>query len=1336
MKRETYVYLLFFTFSLSTFAYGNNIHFRTVGSLQGLSQSSAISIWQDKIGRMWIGNDALNCYDGTSSKVYRISEYYPEIEDADIHNICGTESHIFFMAGNNLIEFDITKETFQHTEIKAQYITVIDDILYYSTLDGELFNYDPYSYKKTLLYTIPSKEIIITHILQEEGNVFWLGTTNGLYKVDIASKEILSLFFETDFIYSLFRDSFENIWISCRGNQVQILQPNEQIIPLLNSENKPPKGEVLCFTEDSKGIVWIGSYMGVYTAQPPIRDKRAGILQESIIPEASIFALHTDQQGTIWIGSYYGDVRYFNPETDNYTLYIGKEREVGFLHGMVLGDIVEDNEGNLYVASEGSGVNIIKNNRSDISQIISRDGSNNKIRSLFYDKEYNRLYIGSYMQGLSFIERYTEKQTKIETDIFTSRYQRIIEDIILYENYLILSTQDGLFKMDRKTLEVTLLFAEQELQDLCRGITRTIYLDDRNVLWVSSLNNGLFTIDMNTRRVLEFYGDGLKDKKIIPSAVISICGDSKHGLYFATLKSGILSYNMENNTFRNYTTEGDLLLSDICYNVELSRYGNLVVTSNKGVSILNISVRREIDSSSHIRLDGNSPIMSISPDCGLYISPRDGLIFVGGLQRLISFDERDITMAKRNYSLYFSSLLVNNVPINSPSEILPQSLQTVQQIVLPANKNTISITFSSSNYISPYYTRYEYRLKGLDDLKEWTKTDYKTITYTALPAGEYTLEVRETTDPDKTTSIKVIILPTFWQSKLAYLLYCVLVLIIVILLVKEQNKKMTMADELYEEKRKSKLLDEESKNKLDFFEGIANEFRTPLTLIIATLDGLANDFNSVTKSKIDKIKKHTIHLQLLFKELQDFRYAKNGLLKLNVRHYSITNFLQEVYETALDFDSDGQISFRYYHTDEDIKAWFDMEQMQKVLYNLILIAYRSVLTKGTINLSLNNNTDNIEIQINCIGKSFNEELFEQILELLNNEQDFFSQSKNNHGLFDNGIGIAFSKRIINMHKGSLEVKREEGQISIIINLKTGDKHFSEEEKEGTYKKQEMKLPTLFSKIQGEEKERLNVESPEEESTKRRFRILVVDRDKDIKTILKDAFSSIYEVYEANSAEEAMKIALTKQPEIIISEVSLIGQSGLELCHMLKANIETLHIPILLMTTYPSTKQQNESIRAGADDYIVKPFNLEYLFLRCNSIVKYRSSILQKYKGKLIDDIPEMATNNYDQEFLDKAVQILENNLINPDFDVYMWSKELGIGRTRLFDRVKQVTGMTPNDYILSVKINKAMKLLREREDLTISEIAYQFGFSNPAYFTKCFKRQVGVPPQQYRRKEG
>jgi len=1336
MRRAACIYLVFFAFVLPCFASGSSLHFRTVGSLQGLSQSSAISIWQDKIGRMWIGNDALNCYNGTSSKVYRISEYYPEIEDSNIHNICGTESHLFFMAGSNLIEFDITKEIFHNTNINVQYITVIDSILYYSTFEGELFSYDPDSDKNTLLYTTPSKDIIITYILQDKENVFWLGTTNGLYKVDTVSGKKLSLFFEADVINCLFKDSFGNIWISCRANQVQILQPNENIIPLLNSDENPLNVEILCFTEDSKGIVWIGSYAGIYTIQPPIRDRKAIILQESIMSEASIFALYTDQQGTIWIGSYYGDVRYFNPETDNYTLYIGKEREAGFLHGMVLGDIVEDNEGNLYVASEGSGVNVIKYDRSEITQITSNYGSNNKIRSLFYDQEYNRLYIGSYMKGLSFINKNTDRQIEVKTDVFTSRYQQIIEDIILYENYLILSTQDGLFKIDRKSQVITPLFVEHELQDLCRGVARTIYLDDRNVLWVSSLDNGLFTIDMNTRKVLDFYGDGLKNKTVIPSAVISICGDSKHGLYFATLKSGILSYNLENNTFRNYTTEGDLLLSDICYNVELSRYGNLVVTSNKGVSILNISVRKEIDSSSHIRLDGNSPIMSISPDCGLYVSPRDGLIFVGGLQRLLSFDEKDITMAKRNYSLYFSSLLVNNVPINSPSEILPQSLHTVQQIILPANKNTISVTFASSNYLSPYYTRYEYRLRGLDDLKEWTKTDYKTITYTALPAGEYTLEVRETTDLDKTISLKIIIQPTFWQSKLAYLLYFVLALIIVILLVKEQNKKMTMADELYEEKRKSKILDEESRNKLDFFEGIANEFRTPLTLIIATLDGLANDFNSVTKSKIEKIKKHTIHLQRLFKELQDFRYARNGMLKLNVRHYSITSFLQEVYETALDFDSDGQISFRYYHTDEDIKAWFDMEQMQKVLYNLILIAYRSVLTKSTINLSLNNNTDNIEIQINCIGKSFNEELFEQIVELLNNEQDLLSQSKNNHGLFDNGIGLTFSKRIINMHKGSLKVKREEGQISLIINLKTGDKHFSEEEKEGTYKRQEIKLPTLFSKIQVEEKERLNVELPEEQSTKRRFKILVVDRDKDIKTILKDAFSSIYEVYEANSAEEAMKIALTNQPEIIISEVSLIGQSGLELCQMLKANIETLHIPILLMTTYPSIKQQNESIRAGADDYIVKPFNLEYLFLRCNSIVKYRSGILQKYKGKLIDDIPEMATNNYDQEFLDRAVHILENNLINPDFDVYMWSKELGIGRTRLFNRVKQVTGMTPNDYILSVKINKAMKLLREREDLTISEIAYQFGFSNPAYFTKCFKRQAGVPPQQYRRKEG
>jgi len=1326
---------------LSITAKGERFQFKTVGSLQGLSQSSAMSIWQDGLGRMWFGNDALNCYNGTTTKIYRISEFYPDIEDADIHGICGTDSTMFFLAGSNILSFDFTTETLKNLEIEAQFLTIIDDILYYSSSsDGILYSYNEKSGESKLLYKMNKEDAVVTYILQDTKDIFWLGTTRGLYKVDIKTDIVISHAFETDVINSLFKDSYGNLWVSCRKNKVQIITPGGTLSPLPANKNTSKIGEVLCFTEDSKGVIWIGSYNGIYTVQPPVRNKNAVAHNEPMMTEASIFALYTDKQGTIWVGSYYGDVHYFNPETDNYTLYIGKETEPGFLHGIVLGDMTEDNDGNIYVASEGSGVNVINHNSSKISHITSANGlPNNKIRTLFFDKEYNRLYISSYLEGLSYLDVKTNKLSRINTNAFTSRYHMITEKIIPFENYLILSTQDGLFRINRNTLDVTPLFGDEELQNLCSGVIRTLYLDDKNILWISSFEKGLFTVDMNTRKALNFYGDGPKDKSTIPSAVISICGSSKHGLYFATLKSGILSYNDETKEFNNYTTKDNLLLSNICYNVALSRYGNLVATSNKGISILNISARKSINGSSHIRLDGSSPMMSISPDCGLYVSPKDGLIYVGGLQRLISFDEKDITTAKRNYSLYFSSLLVNNTLIEPPSDILPQSLSRTKEIVLPANQNTISLTFASSNYISSYYTGYEYKLNGLDGLEEWIKTDLKTITYTALPAGKYKLEVRETTDPEKIVSIGITIQPVFWRSIPAYFMYFLVLVIIIMLILKDKNTKLQLRNALSKEMGINSGLEESSKNKIRFFSGIVNEFRTPLTLIITMLDGFINDYDSISKAKMEKVKKQTMRLQSLFMELQEFNKAEDGMLHLKVGYYSLTDLIKDIYETVSDYEDVLQISFHYYHSEEDVKAWFDKEQLQKVLYNIIFMASKLVKVHGQMNIYLNSMSNKIDIQISNIGEVYDEEMLAQISDLLNDKNNFGENYERKHALYGNSIGLILSKKIMDMHKGALTLKADKSETSFIISLKTGEKHFSEEEKIDSNEMQAMvKSPSLleFHKAEKHYKNDFNDDVAEEAGagSDKRFKLLVVDKDDEIRVMLKDVFSSVYEVHEATNVDEAIKIAIAEQPDIIISEIALLGQSGIELCNMLKSNIETLHIPIILMTTYPSSKQQNECVRVGVDDYIVKPFNLEYLFLRCNSIVKSRNNMLGKFKGKKDHEMQEMATNTQDQRFLDRAIRILENNLENADFDTYIWSKELGIGRTRLFDRIKQVTGMTPNDYIMNVKISRAMAILREKEELTVSEVAYQFGFSNPAYFTKCFKRQVGITPQQYRKK--
>lgn len=1309
-------------------------HFRTVGSQQGLSQASAISIWQDALGRMWFGNDALNCYNGESSKVYRVSEFFPELEDSDIHAICGNDSTLYFLAQDYLVGLDLLTEQFFFTGIQAVCTSMINNRLYYSTQTGGLFEYDRSSGDSRKLLDLQATGGVIYSFVEDSEDVLWIGTASGLYKIDIVTGMILSNYFEEDIITYLFKDSKGNLWISSRSKNVRIIRPNGHVSTLIYGDNKRLfEHEAISFTEDSKGDIWLGTLNGLFQVTSPLREAPAQVDKVAFMPEFSIYALYTDRQGTIWIGSYYGEVRYFNPETDNYSLYTSKEDDPSRLHGVILGDIVEDADGFLYVSSEGSGVNVISPDRRMIRHltVASHKLPHDKIRTMYYDEKYNRIYIGTYMEGLVYYERNTDRVYPVSSDSLTTRYHKIIEEIIPYNNYLILLTQDGLFKMNRQTNLISPLFTDPELKRLSSGVTRAVYLDDRNILWVSSLDNGLFTVDMTNSKLLSFYGDGLSEESIIPSPVISICGNSKQGIYFATQKSGILSFDVESEKITSYSVDQDILLSNICYKVALSGYGNLIVTSNKGVSILNISARRAINSFSHIRLDGTSPIMSLSPDCALFVSPRNRNIYVGGLQKLISFDEKEISTVKRNYTLYISSIQVNNSPLNHAAPKIHESTPRLKELELPSDKNTVSITFASSNYLSSYYTGYEYKMEGLSGFDEWTQTDHKTVSFTSLPPGTYVFTVRETSDPEKTTTLSITIKPPFWKSYPAYFLYIIIIGSVLWFAVRTSKARAVLYATLDYQKKESERVQEENKNRLNFFTGITNEFRTPLTLIITTLDKLLSDVGSVSKSKLERVRKQAIRMQSLFVELQEFREAENGLLRLKVGYYSMTKFLHEMHDVLSEYESTLQVTFNFYHPGEDVKVWFDWAQMQKVMYNLLFAISKLVHEKGNVDISLHAKASWVEIRISCNGDIYDEEMLLQLFDVFENVSQT-TELRDAMGIVPNNIiGLAFGRKIILMHKGELIVRTEKEGTSFTVRLLTGEEHFTAEEKTGTTEFITRHLPA-FPDIPEQAEE--SVVDEDKDLSEKNVKLLLVDNDDELRMILKDSFSSVYEVYEATRAEEALNIAVEEQPDVIISEVSLAGLSGIELCAALKANIKTLHIPVLLITTHPSAKQQHESVRAGAEEYVVKPFSMEYLFLRCNSMVKNHKNIRRKYTGQSEDEAQALATNLQDQRFLDKANQVVEKNIEDVAFDTTIWSKELGIGRTRLFDRIKTITGMTPNDYILQIKMNKALVLLQEHEELTISEIAYNLGFSNPAYFSKCFKKQIGITPQQYRKK--
>lgn len=1136
---------------LTHIASGSELYFRTLGVKDGLSQPSAISIWQDQTGRMWFGNDALNCYNGTTTAVFRLSEYFPSIEDSNIHNICGNDSLLFLLAEDKVISMNLFTNQLSQTDLTASSICIVGNRLY-AAKNHTVLAYDLHTKEKEVLFT--NDQYYIKYITHNKNNEFWLGTTSGVLKADLNSKKLLAVLYEKENIICQFSDSDNRLWVGTRSNKAAIIYPDGNISGI-QSNSKPFTPYIHCFTEDKQGNIWIGTLAGVYKVTYSKEGKPTLESDLPLMPESPVTALYTDKQGTLWIGPYYGNIRYINMNTNNLTFYICNEKMPDKLHGVVLGTMAEDNDGNLYVGTEGSGINILNKDKQTIGHITtaSHPLPNNKIRALWFDKQFNRMFISAYKEDLIYLDKNTNRFETIKSSLQQTPVRSTIEEIIPYKDMLILLTQNGIFKLNRQTLQVSYLFNNPELQKKCSGNIRTMYIDDKNRLWVSSLEEGLFTADLLSGKLLHTYGNGLNPESIIPSAVNSICGNTRNGLYLSTLNSGILLYNEEKNNFQSYTKQNHILLSDICYNIAMSPHGNLIVTTNKGISVIDISVKKKIGSAYHIHLNDLSQISGFGMDCGIYISSYSNDIFIGALYGLVSFNEHNISTQEHDYSLLLSSLSVNNKPVspeNSP--ILTQDIAFTKEIILPFDENTVSFTFSTTNYALSNYTPYEYKMEGLDNL--WITTNSKTITYPSLQPGQYKLTVREAENQQQEVSIDITVKQPYWLSFPAIIAYILLSMLLFFWLVKIYKNHILLKDSLNLEKKETERIEKANQERISFFTSISNEFRAPLTIIITLLNQLATDNSVSGKSRIGKVQKQALYLQNLITQLLAFSSGQQKELNLTTEYISV-----------------------------------------------------------------------------------------------------------------------------------------------------------EEEKE------EEENDTTDYKLH--------------------YSLLIVDNDSEIRALLKETFSFAYRIMEATNGDDGYAIITKEHPDIILSEISIPGISGTELCKMHKSNTETLHIPIILMSCHPSAEQQIQSIQAGADDYIVKPFNMELVLHKCNSLIRNRKNIVNKYiqQQPQAQETELLAINNQDQKFLDLAIQVIENNLDNTSFDIIHWSKSLGIGRTSLFNQIKAITGMTPNDYILSYKMKKAMLLLREENNCAIAEIAYRLGYSDPTYFSRSFKKIVGVSPLQYRK---
>jgi signal transduction histidine kinase/DNA-binding response OmpR family regulator len=626
-------------------------------------------------------------------------------------------------------------------------------------------------------------------------------------------------------------------------------------------------------------------------------------------------------------------------------------------------------------------------------------------------------------------------------------------------------------------------------------------------------------------------------------------------------------------------------------------------------------------------------------------------------------------------------------------------------------------------------------LEGFD--KNWilTSASNRTATYSNLLPKKYTFKVKASNSDGiwnpVPTELTITVLPPWWRSNWAYFIYLIFSLLIFYTVYKFISTREKLKNQIIYERLKSAKMQELEQMKLQFFTSISHEFRTPLSLIIDPLEKIINENVNLTQVKNYGMLmyRNANRLLRMTNQLLDFRKLESGQLRLELTLCDIIPFIKNITENFHFHALQRNIQFNFESAFDSLQIYIDPDKLEKILYNLISNAFKYTQDGGKITCKVESdkdidNTIVISVKDNGIGIP---------ADSLENIFNIFYQVKNNslHQSEGTGIGLALTKELVSLHKGEIIVESEPGKGSCFKILLPACSSNNIDIKE----KNDISLShginsEMFCYIDSAQlikKDKSRKENPHYDSFPL---LLIIEDNNDVRTYLKEELSLHFEIIESSNGTKGFEMASDAIPDLIISDVMMPGMDGLALCQKLKTDEHTCHIPIILLTALKSEEYKIEGYETGADAYITKPFNTNILRARISNLIESRQKLRELFSKGAVFDPMLVATNNIDKAFMEKAVEIIEKNIDNITFDIELFAAILNMSRAQLYRKIKALTNQTVHDFITTIRLNKAASLLIKGE-LSISEVAYKVGYTQPNNFSRSFSKQFGQSPTEY-----
>ncbi len=1329
--------------------YSTPIFFRHLTVADGLSHNSGMTFYQDERGFIWIGTrNGLNLYNGQNIQIFRYNKKQPESLHSNlIHQITGdSKGNVYIRCNKGLVRYNIPSNRFSRLTNHPVESIYFNQDLYYCQGD-QIYRWKEKGEKEEVFHLAGRAAGQNILCLLQKADSILAGTSNGLYLLK-GGKTICLI--EDIRPSDLFCDSHGWIWITSYDGKGLYCLKNGKIEHFFHSNSDPESlshNQTHRCCEDHNGNIWISTFHGLDKYNRETGKFTAYYAAEANgLTESSVWGLMCDRQGIIWAGTYYGGVNYFTPTSQYYQKYYAVPNDKNGLSSPIIGEMTTDIRGDLWLCTEGGGIcrYIQKENRFQQYQHneSSNSLSHNHAKCLYYDADSDLLWIGTHLGGLNRMDISTGqfKHYRHNPQDTTTIPSDIIMSITPYQNRLLLGGQGQLALFDPSTGKSVPFFSSTEEQAIT-NYTYALHVDSQNNLWIiSGAGQRLCKYDIRRRTLKEYKHDPNTPNSISGNLFNAIYEDSHHRIWICSNGNGLDLYHPETDRFENFDTDKNGLGSNVVYEIRELSDGKMIVTTDQGFSVLNEASK----TFTNYERGRDFPLNSVN-EHSLYYSTTTKEIFIGGLDGMVSFQEEILHKKPHTYSIFPYKLTVNGavVSVQDGTGILKQDISMADQITLHAGQDVFTLEYTTTNFLPVKRDRLSYQLDGYS--KKWIPLNEENlITYTNLPSGNYTLKVKATDENGETLSahqLHIRIIPPLYRSGWAYAIYLAAALLIVLYLQKMHNTRIRLSEQIIYEKKHAEDIEQLNQSKLSFFTNISHEFRTPLSIILGQMEILLarQQAGSSLHIALKRVYQNCQQLNSLITELLDFRKLEQGFMTIHARQQDIVGFLHSQYRYFEDYAFQKNIDFRFEKSHQHILLWFDDKQMQKVINNLLSNAFKYVSPKGRIVLSVRKADEEVLIEVTNTGNGIKPEDINRIF-------DRFYQADYTHSSTGTGIGLNLTKGIVELHHGRIEAYSNPGdETTFRVHLLTGYSHFKPEEIEPV---SPANAEELESKEVPDNEENLAEPLPLTDDHKdaettvtspaSKCKMLIVEDQQTLRNMLVELFTPFYHIQTAVNGKEGWEKVQAELPDIVLSDVVMPEMEGTELCRLIKETKATCHIPVIILTACIEQEQILKGWQTGADDYIVKPFDIQLLISRCNNLIKNRMRVKEQLTdpSSTITHIPQQLANDIQsQDFINKATEAIRRHLENSDLSVQLLAQELGISRTLLFTKCKKATGQTPLEFILDIRIQEAAKLLDTHPEYNVNEIGDRTGFTSPKLFRQHFKERFQMTPTEYRRRK-